>query len=120
MNNTLHNSKFLITLLSSSNEKLLKLSYNSIIKQLNHYLNYTIILVINTLNNTYINDVKKEFENINIEIIETQSNGKPGMGHNSLFTIFKNKPQYDYLIPIDGDDFLYPYALQQLSKTIIK
>ena len=120
MNNTLHNSQFLITLLSSSNEKLLKLSYNSIIKQLNHYLNYTIILVINTLNKTYITNVKKEFENINIEIIETQSNGKPGMGHNSLFTIFKNKPQYDYLIPIDGDDFLYPYALHQLSKTIIK
>ena len=108
--------KFLITLLSSSNEKLLKLSYNSIINQKKHNLNYTIILVINTLNKSYINDVKKEFENINIEIIETQSNGKPGMGHNSLFTIFKNKQDYDYLISLDGDDFLYPYALYQLSK----
>ena len=40
------------------------------------------------------------------------------MGHNSLFTIFKNNIQYDYLIPIDGDDFLYPYALYQLTKAI--
>ena len=35
------------------------------------------------------------FKDINVEIIETKSNGKPGMGHNSLFEIFKNNVQYD-------------------------
>ena len=109
-------NKFLITLLSSSNEKLLKLSYNSIVNQKKHNLNYTVIIVINTLNKTYFEDVKKEFHNIDIEIIQTISNGKPGMGHNSLFNIFKQKTEFDYLISIDGDDFLYPYALYQLSK----
>jgi hypothetical protein len=108
--------KFLITLLSSSNEKLLKLSYNTIINQYKHNLNYTIVIVVNTLDKSYFQKVQQEFENINIEIIETESNGKPGMGHNSLFKIFKSKTQYDYLISIDGDDFLYPYALHQLSK----
>ena len=116
MNKQLTNFKFLVTILSSSNQKLLKLCYDSIINQINHYLNYTIIIVINTLNKTYFEDVQKEFHNIDVEIIQTISNGKPGMGHNSLFTIFKNKPQFDYLIPIDGDDFLYPYAFHQLSK----
>ena len=28
--------------------------------------------------------------------------------------------KYDYLISIDGDDFLYPYALHQLEKCLKK
>jgi len=118
MDYNITNFKFLVTILSSSNEKLLKLSYNSIINQLNHSINYTIIIVINSLNNNYYNDVINEFKNINVEIIQTQSNGKPGMGHNSCIDIFKNKLQYSYLIHIDGDDFLYPYAFHQLQKAI--
>ena len=116
MNPLIYNSKFLITLLSSSNAKLLKESYNTIINQKNHYFNYTIILVINSLDKNYFQEVSNEFKDIDIEIIETESNGKPGKGHNSLFHIFKKKKQYDYLIPIDGDDFLYPFAFHQLSK----
>ena len=38
------------------------------------------------------------------------------MGHNSLINLFKNRPIYDYMLMIDGDDFLYPYALNQLQK----
>ena len=111
-------SKYLITLLTSSNSKLLKLSYNTIKQQINHNFNYTIVIVVNTLNTEYFEEVLNEFKDIEVEIIETESNGKPGKGHNSLFEIFKKKKQYDYLIPIDGDDFLYPYALYQLSKII--
>ena len=110
------NHKFLITLLSSSNSKLLKLSYNTIINQYKHNIDYTIILVINSLDSNYFQEVSNEFKDIDIEIIETESNGKPGKGHNSLFQIFRDKNIYDYLIPIDGDDFLYPYALYQLEK----
>ena len=113
------NYKFLITILSSSNEKLLKLVYNTIVNQNNHNLFYTIVIVINSINPLYYSNVCKEFENINVEIIQTQSNGKPGMGHNSVFKIFYSKKIYDYLINIDGDDFLYPYALHQLSKILI-
>ena len=113
-------SKFLITILSSSNSDLLKLSYNTIIEQLNNPFNYDIILIINSIDSNYYNDVKKKFENIDIEIIQTKSNGKPGMGHNSCINIFKNRKQYDYLIHIDGDDFLYPYAFHQLYKAIIE
>ena len=111
-------SKYLITLLTSSNSKLLKLSYNTIKKQINHNFNYTVVIVVNTLNTEYFEEVLNEFKDIEVEIIETESNGKPGKGHNSLFEIFKKKKQYDYLIPIDGDDFLYPYAFHQLSKII--
>lgn len=110
------NYKFLITLLSSSNSKLLKLSYNTIINQHKHNIDYTIILVINSLDSQYYQEVCTEFKDIDVEIIETESNGKPGKGHNSLFEIFRQKTDFDYLISIDGDDFLYPYALYQLQK----
>ena len=111
----------LITILTSYNEYILYETYKSIVNQQEHNLNYTIIIVVNSLNEKYFEDVKILFtqKNINIEIIETKSNGKPGMGHNSLFKLFELKKEYDYLIPIDGDDFLYPYALHQLSKILI-
>ena len=114
------NSKFLITLLSSSNSKLLKLVYECVLNQKNHTLDYTIIIIVNSLDKSYYNEVCNEFKNIDIEIVETESNGKPGMGHNSLFKVFYEKKEYDYLISLDGDDFLYPYALHQLSKCFNK
>ena len=110
--------KCLITLLTSYNEFILYHSYKSIVNQLDHNIDYTIIIIVNSLNKSYYNDVCKKFKHIIVEIIQTESNGKPGMGHNSVINIFKNKKEYDYLIPIDGDDFLYPYALHQLHKIL--
>ena len=106
----------LVTILTSYNEYILYETYLSIYNQINHKLNYTIVIIVNTLNPHYYHNVSKKFKDINIKIIQTKSNGKPGMGHNSVINYFKNNPEYDYLIPIDGDDFLYPQALQQLSK----
>ena len=89
MNNIISQKKFLVTLLTSSNSSLLKLSYDTIINQLNHYLDYTIVIVVNSLDTHYYDNVLHTFKNIKVEIIQTESNGKPGKGHNSLFTIFK-------------------------------
>ena len=91
-------SKFLLCILTSSNEKLLKVSYNSALNQVNHNLDYTIIIVVNSLNTSYYNSVCEEFKNIDVEIIQTVSNGKPGMGHNSVINLFKHRLQYDYII----------------------
>lgn len=110
------NHNFLITLLSSSDEKLLKLSYESVLNQINHNINYSIVLIINTLDTNYYNQVIQEFKNINVNIIQTESNGKPGKGHNSCLQYFYKNKQYDYLIMIDGDDLIYPTFLSQISK----
>ena len=40
-------------------------------------MNYTIVIVVNSLNSEYYNDVCVEFESNNVEIIQTQSNGNP-------------------------------------------
>ena len=49
--------KFLITLLTSSNDKLLKICYDSVINQKNHDLDYNVIIVVNSLNSDYYKDV---------------------------------------------------------------
>ena len=112
--------KFVVGILTSSNEKLLKVSYNSVVNQVNHNIDYKIMIVVNSLNKTYYNDVCKEFEDYDVNIIETESNGKPGKGHNSVIHLFKKQILYDYLILLDGDDFLYPSAFEQLDKCFKK
>ena len=114
------NSKFLLCILTSSNEKLLKIAYDCAVNQSNHNLNYTIVIVVNSLDTTYYNTVCNAFKDINVEIVETLSNGKPGMGHNSIINLFKNRIQYNYLLLLDGDDFLYPSALEQVTKCFKK
>ena len=105
--------KFLITILTSSDINLLKSSYNSVKNQINTNLNYDILIVVNTLDDNYYNEVKEYFKDV--AIIRTPSNGKPGKGHNSILNLFYQYKSYDYLIPIDGDDFLYPNALARIE-----
>ena len=88
------------------------------LNQKNHNLDYDVIIVVNSLNSDYYSDVCKEFSDYDVEIVETESNGKPGKGHNSLFSVFYERYDYDYMISLDGDDFLYPYALHQLEKCL--
>lgn len=106
----------LVTLLTSSGIKYLKESVNSILGQKYTNFQYNLVIVVNTLNDSYYDLVKKTFPNI--EIIRTESNGRPGKGHNSVINYFSDNSHYDYLIPIDGDDFLYPIALHQIEKYI--
>lgn len=106
----------LVTLLTSSGIKYLKESVNSILQQKHTNFQYNLVIIVNTLNDSYYDLVKKTFPNI--EIVRTKSNGKPGKGHNSVVQYFCDNPEYDYLIPIDGDDFLYPIALHQIERYI--
>ena len=105
--------KFLITILTSSDIDLLKSSYNSIKNQKNTKLDYDILIVVNTLDDNYYNKILEYFKDV--AIIRTSSNGKPGKGHNSVVNLFYQYKSYDYLIPIDGDDFLYPNALARIE-----
>lgn len=111
--------KYLVTILTSSNLELLKISYESVLNQ-KKFENYDIFIVINTMNELYYNKVIDYFSKINDnklkKVIRTKSNGKPGMGHNSLLNIFVNQNNYEYLVILDGDDFLYPYTLDKINK----
>lgn len=111
----------LVLILTSSKYYLLERSINSVLEQeYNGQNKYTLKIVVNTLNDDYYKLVMLK-QGEKFEIIRTLSNGRPGKGHNSLFQYFSEKEQevYDYLLPIDGDDMLYPVAFTQMDKFII-
>jgi hypothetical protein len=110
--------KYLLTILCSSKIDLLKLCFESANNQLN-FTDYDIFIVVNTLNELFYNEVMEYFKNHKYDklkkIIRTESNGKPGKGHNSLLEIFKREIKYDYLLILDGDDFYYPLAIERIN-----
>ena len=106
--------KNLICLLTSNGLNFLKESVNCVYNQKDITHNYTLLIVVNTLNDEYYESVKKEFPDVNV--VRTESNGRPGKGHNSLQSIFEQQEQFEYLIQVDGDDFLYPYAINRLEE----
>ena len=106
-------TKVLVAILTSGKLEYLKETYNSVENQKDVTFDYDTYIVVNTLDFDYYDQVKKEFPDA--IVMQTQSNGKPGKGHNSLHTIFRNNSKFDFLIPLDGDDFLYPYAFNRLE-----
>ena len=114
--------KYLVGILCSSNVRLLKESFLSVINQ-NGFDDYEIMIIVNTLNEEFYQDVMYEFGKNNYtklrKIIRTESNGSPGKGHNSVLKTFYRDYRYDNLIMLDGDDFLYPNAIQRINNVRI-
>lgn len=63
------------------------------------------LVVANSLDSSYAAKAKEVADKYNCMFIETESNGTPGKGKQSVLDYF-NTTDYDYLIPIDGDDYL--------------
>ena len=74
-------------------------------------------VIVNSVKGYYFDDVVKtiQAEDMTIPIIQTESNGRPGMGKNSAWDYFREEIKADYYMLIDGDDFLYPPALSILK-----
>jgi hypothetical protein len=108
--------RILVSILTSSKPDLAKLCYDSVASQLHSSDSSTtdIVVIVNSTNPDHITDIRRILPpGANIQ--ETESNGKPGKGHNSVLRYFRSQPQYDYCVIIDGDDFLYPRALSRLQ-----
>ena len=110
--------KYLVGILCSSNVRLLRETVNSVINQIN-FDDYHIFIIVNTLDEIFYQDVIREFGYNKHEkltkIIRTESNGSPGKGHNSVLEIFYNNHKYENLIKVDGDDFLFPCAIERIN-----
>ena len=74
-------------------------------------------IVCNTTDENYRLELAKSNLNEKYDIVYTESNGKPGKGHQSCLDIFL-KTNYDYLIKIDGDDFLMPDSYEIIKSQI--
>tara|TARA_B110000879_G_scaffold149975_1_gene194367 strand:- start:20248 stop:22434 length:2187 start_codon:yes stop_codon:yes gene_type:complete len=113
--------KYLVGILCSSNVRLLKETFLSVLNQIG-YDDYEIMIIVNTLNEEFYQDVMYEFGKNNYtklrKIIRTESNGSPGKGHNSVLKTFYRDYRYDNLIMLDGDDFLFPNAIQRINNVL--
>ena len=109
--------KFFVAILTSSDAALCKLTYDTIINQNAQNLTFDIFIIVNSKNTEYYTIITEAFKDVKIQvkIIQTESNGYPGKGHNSVLTTFRNTIGYDYCILIDSGDFFYPTAFQNLS-----
>src|SRR6056300_1586985 len=114
--------KYLVGILCSSNVRLLKESFLSVLNQV-EFDDYEIMIIVNTLNEEFYQDVMYEFGKNNYtklrKIVRTESNGSPGKGHNSVLKIFYKDYRYENLIMLDGDDFLFPNAIHRINNVRI-
>jgi len=113
--------KVLVTILTSSDLPLLDVVFNSVKRQIippeMTAVTFHPVIIVNTKNPHYADEVRAHMreEHKFEDIVETESNGRPGKGHNSVFKYFATHPEYDWLFPMDGDDLVYPTAFWQLA-----
>lgn len=72
--------------------------------------------------NTWDEDYKKWVTDTyagkyNIHVFDSKLKGSPGQGKNLVLDWFL-KSDYDYLVPVDGDDFLWPGSIGKIQKII--
>mgnify|MGYP001572732850 FL=1 len=89
--------------LTSRNFKCLKRHFVSLPKQ-------QTTVIINTLDKEYEKLVQDWCFREKINCVVTESNGKPGKGKNAVLDHFLDS-DYDYMVQIDGDDFLQPHGV---------
>lgn len=94
-------NKFLCAILTSDN-------IDNCIRAVNSFPPHAnIVIVCNTLKNNYYKELTVHPALKDLTLVQTQSNGTPGKGKQSVIEYFLST-DFDYLIQIDGDDFLYP------------
>ena len=74
-----------------------------------------VVVIVNSPDPDYFKKVEESCAGYTI--IETPCNGTPGKGKNSVLDYFIQK-RYDYLLPIDGDDFYTKGAVKQIVRYV--
>jgi hypothetical protein len=108
----------LISALTSSDPERLRRLIISVKSQFNSNFLVRYAVVCNTTDPEYVEQAKAIAYEACWDFYNTESNGMPGKGKNSVLKLFKDERDEDYLFMIDGDDLLYPSALQQLEKVL--
>lgn len=93
--------------LTSRKFKCLKRHFRSLPKE------HTVV-VINTLDKEYEQKAFQWCYDNKITAVITESNGKPGKGKNAVLDHFLES-DYEYMVQIDGDDFLQPHGVNLYS-----
>lgn len=93
---------------------------NSVRDQEEHPFDWDIKVVANTNDDEYAESIRTAVGDF--EVVQTESNGGNGMGHNSVLQLFRDRYReegYTHLIMVDADDFYYPCAFQAIDDLLI-
>lgn len=104
----------LLAILTSENILKLERCIKSVIPQCKLS---SIVIVINSVDSTYVEQAQSLASKYGIKSVITESNGRPGKGKNSLVHYFLST-ESTHLIPVDGDDILLPSAVERLSNIV--
>lgn len=74
-----------------------------------------VVVIVNSPDPGYLRQVEERCAGY--KVIETLCNGTPGKGKNSVLDYFIQH-RYDYLLPIDGDDFYTEGAVKQIVRYV--
>ena len=106
----------LVSILTSSRPDLLALSYESVAASVaasgvesaskSQKYSYTVRVIVNSTDQGHYTDVRAIVP-ASVSVVRTESNGRPGKGHNSVLENFRSSPGYKYCVLVDGDDFLF-------------
>jgi len=79
---------------------------------------YDVVVFCNTTRVGYEIYLKRALDKLGSEtkVVVTQSDGTPGTGKQSVFNYFMAHEEYDAVVFIDGDDFLYPCAFSVIAQ----
>lgn len=79
-----------------------------------------IVIVVNSLDSKYHDEADAVGRKHDVPRVHTVCNGKPGRGKNSVLDVLLNNfPEYTHVLQIDGDDYLWPTALQAVSDDVL-
>ena len=106
--------KVLAAILTTSDAPRAKRALDSLEAQVNHSFDVDPRIFCNSLKDGYRNEVANLTGDYHIVV--TKSDGTPGTGKQSVCNWFMAHEEYDAMILIDGDDFVYPIALETIEK----
>jgi hypothetical protein len=73
-----------------------------------------VVIICNTLNDAYYTELCNDTYTNSFEIVRTESNGTMAFGKQSVVDYFRST-NYDWVVIIDGDDFLGPNGIQLIK-----
>lgn len=101
-------AKFLVGILTTRDAEKAKRCIDSVNSN-----SVDIVVIVNSPDPEYLKKVEESCAGHTI--IQTECNGTPGKGKNSVLQYFVDS-EYDYLLPIDGDDFYTNNGVRQIVR----
>jgi len=107
--------RVLVGVLTSFDADRARRTIRSIELQRGYTFDIDVVAFCNTLDEGYLKKLVDCVSDLDVTIVETESDGSPGGGKQSVLNWFVGRGEFDALIFIDGDDLFYPCAFSVIE-----